>query len=102
MQNEEHTSSQYIICSFVFQPSIGYESRFAISDQLVTQTLPYDYESIMHYTAKAYSKNDQYTIISNKGCVSNESLGSAEVPTKTDFMHIIFLYCHGMLYFLGI
>ena len=84
-------------CTF---PYTGSESKFAISDDFVTQSLPYDYQSVMHYTIDAYSKNDQPTIISKNSYVSNETLGSAEVPTDLDFLHLKLLYCQGMNFLL--
>ena len=80
-------------CTF---PYTGRKSRFTILDDFVTQSLPYDYQSVMHYTINAYSKNDQPTIISRKSCVPNETLGSAEDPTDLDFLHLKLLYCQGM------
>ena len=85
-----------VICIFVAYFS-GYESKFAISDEFVTQSLPYDYYSVMHYTTYYYSKNKRNTIISKNLTVSNDSLGNSDDATEFDYHHLIFLYCDGML-----
>ena len=81
----------------MFYSYTAYWSKFLISNELVTQSLPYDYQSIMHFNPYAYSKNDMYTIETKSSFISVLALGSAEVPTELDYTHLQLLYCDGML-----
>ena len=75
----------------------GAELDFVVHQQIsTTQGLPYDYESVMHFEAKALSLNNFYpTITPLNVSVSPNILGSADSPTKLDYLHLNLLYCGG-------
>ncbi|KAB5517280.1 hypothetical protein PHYPO_G00187830 [Pangasianodon hypophthalmus] len=53
---------------------------------------PYDYNSVMHYSRYAFSKNQQPTIIPIP--CSNVSIGRAKKMSRNDILRVNRLYCH--------
>ena len=58
-----------------------------------TQDLGYDFDSLMHYDAFAFSANDQPTITPVDHTVPLTRLGQRTVLSATDVRHIKALYC---------
>jgi hypothetical protein len=58
-----------------------------------TQEQSYDYDSIMHYDAFAFSSNRQPTISPLDASVNLERLGQRRRLSGTDKEHIKKLYC---------
>ena len=54
--------------------------------------VPYDYGSIMHYSATAFSKNGKQTITPKKSGVSASSLGQRKGLSKDDAQKINNMY----------
>ena len=69
--------------------------NFQIFPKYISQEIPYDYASIMHYPASEFSKNGQVTIVPANNSVSPDVLNSAITPTPYDYLHVNFLYCGG-------
>ena len=69
--------------------------NFIVSHRHISQGIPYDYLSIMHYKAYAASKNRRLTIQPVNSSMSLEVLGSAPSPTSFDYLHINLAYCEG-------
>lgn len=63
---------------------------------IISQGLPYDFESVMHYTSKASSKNGRSTLLPKDSNIPPQLLGNAQVPTTYDYLHINLLYCGGI------
>eukprot|EP00731_Ephydatia_muelleri_P024654 Em0016g925a len=74
-------------------------SDFTIVNSAYTtvQGLPYDFDSIMHYEATAFSLNAQHTIQPLNLSVSLDRLGQRERLSLLDLQHLAILYCGGML-----
>ena len=70
-------------------------NSFQILPEYISQGIPYDYASIMHYTASEFSKNGQFTIVPINNSVSPDILNSAITPTPYDYLHVNLLYCGG-------
>ena len=68
---------------------------FILSHRHSSQGIPYDYLSIMHYSAFDKSKNGRMTIKPVNSSVSPDVLGSAPSPTPYDYLHIKLTYCEG-------
>lgn len=73
---------------------IGTESNFVKLSSTVATTngVPYDYRSIMHYSAYAFSYNGQPTIDTLNG-VSRSQLGQRNGFSAYDLSHVQELYC---------
>ena len=69
--------------------------NFQIIPQAISQGIPYDYASIMHYSASGISKNGQFTIVPIIDTVSPDGLSTAITPTPFDYLHVNLLYCGG-------
>ena len=69
------------------------------SEEISTQGLPYDYDSIMHYDAYAFSSNDEPTLRPLDSMVALDRLGQRARLSEHDKEHIRLLYpsefCHG-------
>ena len=78
----------------------GAESNFGkISSRIAsTQGIAYDYYSIMHYNAWAFSRNGRATIIPLDKSVSKRDLGQRNTFTSKDLQHINALYCEDGMY----
>ena len=75
--------------------SVGSKEQFLKVDYYYSsQGVPYEYSSLMHYKADAYSSNGHYTILPLTN-VPITVLGESDLPTKFDYLHINLLYCKG-------
>ena len=75
---------------------IGYTHVFGRGEYtLYSQQLPYQYDSIMHFTAYQHSLNDQPTIEPLNMDIPSEFLGSRNEASFWDYLHINLLYCDG-------
>lgn len=72
---------------------LGKESNFRKSNRINSFGTPYDYGSIMHYRANAFSKNGQPTIIPKKAGVT---IGNRRALSPIDVQQMMLLYkCKG-------
>ena len=67
---------------------LGREHNFA-KMRSNTRGLQYDYGSVMHYGAYAFSRNDQPTIITLNGA----RIGQRNGLSSTDWQHVLLNYC---------
>ena len=76
---------------------VGTESNFEITNPafVTTQGIPYDCESIMHYSSTAFSRNGQATIVPVARSACTGTLGQREGLTSSDRLHVTTLYCDG-------
>ena len=77
---------------------LGFEHNFdKVSTRFATtQGINYDYESIMHYSSTAFSRNGRPTILPLTTSVSPRQLGNRNGFTSRDLQHVNTLYrCHG-------
>ena len=74
---------------------IGFEDQFSrLSTQDVTTNgIDYDYYSIMHYNAYAFSRNGQPTITPIDKNINVNELGQRRTLTENDLKHIERVYC---------
>ena len=75
----------------------GFENNFDITSTAFTTTqgVPYDLGSVMHYGARAFSRNRQPTIVPVDPSVSLNSLGQRNGLSDSDVQHVNSLYCGG-------
>ena len=66
------------------------------SNQVKTQGVNYDYGSIMHYSAYAFSRNGRPTIESKNPRISSEVMGQRVRLSSKDIEHVSALYCSGL------
>ena len=88
----------YILLMHFLVLCAGYESNFqAITNRhSTTQGIPYDYDSIMHYEAYAFSRDrNQPTIEPVNQNVSLSRLGQRRGFSELDLHHVNVLYCGG-------
>lgn len=69
---------------------------FAIPEGVTTQSIPYDYYSIMHFPFNAYSEMGQMTIDSKNHYYEPFMFQTFDEPDAFDFLHVNLLYCKGM------
>lgn len=77
---------------------LGFEHNFekVSTRHATTQGINYDYESIMHYSSTAFSRNGRPTILPLTTSVSPRQLGNRNGFTTRDLQHVNTLYrCHG-------
>ena len=76
--------------------TVGFENQFTMlsTNMATTQGVPYDFGSIMHYSARAFSRNNEPTIRPRSSSVSLNSLGQRDVLSSRDIQHINRLYCN--------
>lgn len=55
--------------------------------------MSYDFDSIMHYDAYAFTSNGRPTIEPTDSSISLDRLGQREALSETDKAHIKALYC---------
>ena len=79
----------------LFSSTTGFEDNFVKLDSrfVTTQGVAYDYGSIMHYDAYAFSNNGQPTIRPKQPGVPLQNLGQREGLSSTDIEHVRALYC---------
>lgn len=77
--------------------TVGYERNFEKTTSFfsTTQGVPYDYDSVMHYSSHAFSTNDQATITPRDESVKLSRLGQREGFSHNDVLHVKALYCPG-------
>lgn len=73
----------------------GVESNFEkVSSSFATlQGVPYDYRSLMHYSAHAFTRNGRPTIEPKDPGVSLDALGQRTGFSTNDLEHVNALYC---------
>ena len=69
--------------------------NFRIERNSDTQNIAYDYDSIMHYDAYAFSSNDQPTIQPVDETIPLTRIGQRNALSERDKRHIQQLYCKG-------
>lgn len=57
------------------------------------QGVPYDFDSVLHYSANAFSINGQPTIVSKRGTQPN--MGQRRGFSKGDLLKLNRMYCNG-------
>ena len=77
--------------------NLGTESNFEVVSTAfaTTQAIAYDFGSLMHYDAYAFTRNGRPTIEPLDSSVSLQSLGQREVLSDGDLHHVSTLYCNG-------
>lgn len=75
----------------------GQENNFEITSSafVTTQGIPYDLRSVMHYSAFAFSRNRQPTIVPVDSSIQLSSLGQRDGFSPSDIQHVNTLYCGG-------
>ena len=104
IEGSTHPSIHLSVCLSVnpashhSSPVSGTERNFEIisSSLSTTNGIPYDYRSIMHYSAFAFSANGQPTVIPLAAGVSLSELGQRTAMTELDIDHINLLYDCGV------
>ena len=73
----------------------GVKSNFfkLSTNQVKTQGVHYDYGSIMHYSAYAFSRNGKPTIEATDKSISRRVMGQRSKLSTRDLQHIDALYC---------
>ncbi|CAG5047672.1 unnamed protein product [Parnassius apollo] len=77
-----------IVPYFIDPNTYGYKKYFAIRPDDALSSLPYDYASVLHYPARAFSKNGQATILT-KGDIK---IGQRELLSKIDVEKVGIIY----------
>lgn len=74
--------------------SAGFSGNFQMvdSEEISTQGLSYDYDSIMHYDAYAFSFNEEPTLRPLDSMVALNRLGQRAGLSESDKEHIRLLY----------
>ena len=76
--------------------NLGTFGNFIIQDNSTTQSLPYDFESVMHFPYNLFSyKESAPTIVPKSQDIPLISLGKSNTGTDLDFLHVNLLYCGG-------
>ena len=72
-----------------------YQNQFERSSTSRTTTsgIPYDFSSIMHYSAYSFSRNGQPTIEPRDSSISLRSLGQRRELSSKDLQHVQAIYC---------
>ena len=63
--------------------------------EATTNSIAYDFRSLMHYSAYAFSRNGQPTIQPLSSSVRLRELGQRESLSNEDLQHALALYCSG-------
>ncbi|KAJ8711106.1 hypothetical protein PYW07_008348 [Mythimna separata] len=66
----------------------GYRQYFEVRNETIVENLPYDYASVLHYPAKAFSRNGKATILTENGI----KIGQREALSEMDVERISILY----------
>ena len=75
---------------------VGFGEKFCTQNKSISQGLPYDFRSIMHFRHNAFSRGRyKSTLIPHNRSVSKSILGSSATATDLDFLHLNLLYCGG-------
>ena len=76
---------------------VEFVDNFRLIDESTSTTndIPYDFDSIMHYDAYAFSLNSQPTIEPLNDDVALDRLGQRTQLSQHDLDHIKELYCQG-------
>ena len=79
----------------IIYPNVGLESNFekVSSSFATTQGVPYDYRSLMHYSAYAFTQNERPTIQPIDQSISLSDLGQRNGFSTNDLQHVNALYC---------
>lgn len=73
----------------------GFENNFQKVNPNIatTQGVSYDFDSIMHYGARAFSRNGQNTLEPISSAISISRLGQRNGFSTRDLQHVNGLYC---------
>ncbi len=71
-------------------------NNFKIIKGTSTQNIPYDFDSIMHYDAYAFTNNREPTIQPLNSTIPLSRIGQRSTLSDQDIRHIEALYCEGM------
>ena len=76
---------------------LGTESNFDVvsTSFATTQAIAYDFRSLMHYDAYAFTRNGKPTIVPLDSGISLSSLGQRDDLSDSDLQHVRTLYCGG-------
>ena len=92
----------YCTCTYILYTPvssiIGFESNFDKVDTRIATTngITYDYDSLMHYRANAFSRNGRNTIVPVNNNVLISRLGNRDGFSSRDVDHVNALYrCPG-------
>ena len=77
----------------------GAKESFARCFDAITHGLPYDYESITHFSAYQYARGSQPVIVPVNHSISMDILGEGNqgYPSGLDLLHINIVYCEGIV-----
>ena len=102
-EREREREYTYTIVRFFNVPQMSilfyfteYAKNFQLVDEAATNDIPYDFDSIMHYDAYAFSSNNEPTIEPLDDSVSLDRLGQRDRLSQYDLDHIRELYCEGI------
>ena len=84
---------------FIDVQFVGRQSQFQITDlsRATYQGIPYDIGSVMHYSARAFSRNGQPTILPVDTSFPLNRIGQRNGLSASDIQHVRTLYCSGKL-----
>ena len=82
---------------FIDVQFIGRQSQFQITDlsRATYQGIPYDIGSVMHYNARAFSRNGEATILPVDTSIPLNQIGQRVGLSASDIQHVRALYCSG-------
>ena len=84
-----------LLSSFLVHPPLESKQYFEIPENVSSQLLPYNYESIMHLPCRAYTINGLMTVVPKEPSVPGYMLQDNPLPHELDYLHLNILYCNG-------
>ena len=88
-------SNHSFIFSYWIYVHVESQIYFEIPENVSTQLLPYNYESIMHLPCRAYSMNGLLTIVPKEVHVHEHIFQGYPSARELDYLHLNILYCNG-------
>ncbi|KAL3095685.1 hypothetical protein niasHT_023360 [Heterodera trifolii] len=94
-----HEHERYDRDSFVWfypdnvDPANHYQFKKETTDSTDNYRVPYDLGSVMHYNAKAFSINGQYTLVPRAGASYINTIGQQLFPNISDYIVVNKHYC---------
>ena len=75
---------------------VGFEKNFRTESDSISQGLPYDFSSIMHFRHNAFSRSSyKSTVVPLNNTINITLLGSSSTGTDLDFLQLNIVYCGG-------